>query len=399
MTSNFENLLKVNDMYLYLQNFLDIKSLRNLSLSCKTSFYAYKNNKRYLDKKNIKKIFSYFHLSYDHFITPLNNLSDQELSLINKQLNILYNNFYKNEYCSISDFLNYFVERNHELKQSNTLFETLLSFCKFKSNIMRHPNHASLYLNDISNIYEDIYSHKIFSRFLITTSDSQYLLKYSNLKQFEIILKWFRFPAGLLSIVVKDLIYNEPILKNTDKKISKLIDYFLYNFCSFDFTENSGMYFDSIINEIIAHNKVSLLMYILTKRNEYGFELNYQSMLNKCLDSHNLSILKIVFGLIKEFNKENTNKTQLITISPDIIYKIASNGSFKLLEYIISKMLGPHINMSRYISCLCDGISSYYLNLKKDKNKKFDKENIRWLYDWLSEPNKELLNSHLDFIK
>jgi hypothetical protein len=62
------------------------------------------------------------------------------------------------------------------------------------------------------------------------------------------MLKWFKFPPGLLSFLVKELLYNEKTLHNVDKKIMKIIDYILNNFCSFEFTENASMYFNIIIN-------------------------------------------------------------------------------------------------------------------------------------------------------
>jgi len=407
MTSSLEKTLNIDDIYLYINNFTDIKSKRNLSLTSKTCYNIYKNNKIYIDKQNINNILKHFHLSNDIFIKPLNRLSLDELSIVNTQLNNIYNHFRKKKYTPIADFLNHIIDKEIDTnKQRNTkttfLFETLISLCSFNYNI-RNP--ASVYtlnidsfINEEQAFVSDGLTYCYSVRFILSSQDCQYILKYSNLKNFDIILNWIKLPPGLLSFVFKDLLYNEQILRNTDKKAVKIIDYFLREYCSFDFTENSSMYFDAILNETISKNKTSLFMYILKMKQEYGFALNYQSLINKCIDCLNLRILKLIISVIKDDNK--INKVQ-ISISPELIYKICEKGAFELLEYIVSNMLGRMINLTKYMSFLCDGISSFYIN-NKDKFNNENKDqciNILWLYNYLSLENQQFLKSHLLFIK
>lgn len=399
MTS-LEYLLKIQDINLYLNKFLDVNSLRNLSIATKINYNNYIINKIYIDKQNIKKIFSHFNLSEYSLIKPLNNLSNDEILILNKQLNNLYNHFNKKKYCHISDFLNYLTERNYP---TTILFETFVSMCKFKPNITRNTENIentenTFDFDTLLNEFLDIgIINNSISRHIITTTDIQYILKYCNLKEFDIILSWYKIPPSLLSFIIKDLLFNEKILKHVDKKIMKIIDYFLYNYCSFDFTNNSYLYFDIIMGELISHKKISLFMYILEKRKEYGFELSYQLLINKTLEYRNLQILKIIITIIKEDNKKLENKIQ-ITISPDLIFTISSHGSFQLLEYVVTKMLGRMINIKRYISCLCDGISSFYINKNKEINIDRIRNNINWLNEWLTDENKQFLNMHLSFI-
>lgn len=401
---SLENLLKIYDMNLYINKYLDINSFRNLLITSKTNYINYEINKIYFDKENIRKIFKHFNLSEFSLIKSLDKLSDKELFLINKQLNNIYNHFNKKKYCHISDFLNYLIERNY---QTTILFETFVSLCKFKPNIIKNINELNRTDIDFETESDDmlfnsflnmgainINSNSCITRFTLTTNDIQYILKYCNLKEFKIMLTWFRLPPAILSFLIKDLLFNQKILLHVDKKINKVIDYFLYNYCSFDFTNNSHLYFDSIVNEIISHNKISLFLYILEKKKEFGFNLNYQLLINKSLEYRNLQVLKIIIANIKEDNKQLENKIQ-ISISPELIYKICSNGAFDLLQYVVMKMLGRMINMNKYISNLCDGISSFYIN----NNKKAEiRKHIYWLNDWLTDENKYFLKSHLTSI-
>lgn len=388
MTIKLENLLKTQDIYLHINKFTDIRSIRNLSVSSKFNYNIYKQNQRYIDKQNIENIFSYFNLSCDIFIKSLNKLSNEELYIINIQLNKLYNHFNRNRYTSLPDFLSYIVER--KLDESDILFETFIYACTFKYNIMKNVQTVF----NFSNIQE-FFSNSYISRFILTSSDCQYLLKHSNLKYFDIILKSITLPAGLLSFIVKDILYNESILQNVEKKIMKIIDYFLYHYCSFDFSENTSMYFNGIINELIEKNKLSLFMYVFKNKQKYGFSLNYQSLINKCLDKQNLKILKLLIIELKEDNKILENKVQ-ISIFPESILKICENGEFVFLHYIVTKMLGQLINLQKYIVSLCDGITTYYINTKNKNN--FDLDKIKWIYEYLSDENKHLLHSHVSFI-
>lgn len=399
---SFENLLKIDDIYLYINPFLDIDSFRNLSISTKLNYNMYEKNKRYIDKQNIINIFQHFNLSIDSLLKPINSLSNEEVNLLNIHLNNLYNKFHKNKYCAISEFINYLVERNTHVKQSYILFKSLLSMCIFKQNISRHQNRVSLQLNDIindndndNNNDQEIFANSKFTRCILTTGDAQYILKYSKLKEFDIIFNWFKFPASLISFTIKDLLYNEKILDNVEKKVMKMIDHFLYNFCAFEFRDNTAMFFECIINDIIFHKKTSLFMYILKKREEYGFPISHQSLLNNCLEFQNLQILKLVIPLIKEDNKILKSKIQVF-VMPELILNICTNGSFELLKYIINKMLGRMINSHRYVSSICNGLSSYYIN---NSNKEFDKNKINWIYEWLSHENKNILHTHLNFMK
>jgi hypothetical protein len=135
-------------------------------------------------------------------------------------------------------------------------------------------------------------------------------------------------------------------------------------------------------------------MYILKYKKEYGFSLNYQSLVNKCLDIQNLQILKLLIIELKEDNKILDSKIQ-ISISSESIQKICENGAFDFLNYIVFRMLGRIINMHRYISALCDGLSTYYIN----NNNSLDINKIKWIYEYLSVENKQILKSHISFVK
>jgi len=369
---------------------MDIQSIRNLSLTSKNNYSNYLINKVYLDKQNIKNIFSYFNLEYSYLIKPINNLTDSELFYINYQLNQIYNKYYKNQYCSIAAFLKFLI--THPLKnESSILFETFISICKFKYHITLHENRRI----NIDDFNLELNDYSFNQRYVINISDCKYILKHSNNIYLDIILNWYKIPATILSFIVKDILYNQSInkIQNMDKKITKIIDYLLYNYCSFDFTNDIMIHFNSIINDIITYKKTSLFMYILTCKKEYGFTLNYQTLVNKCLDIQNIQILKLLITEIKNENKTNNRKIQ-ITICPEMIGKICEKGCFKFLNFIISNMLGGLINASKYILFICDGITSYSI---REKTIKLDE--IEWIYNYLSDENKILLQSSIYSLK
>lgn len=392
-----QQLLEIYDIYLHLNKFIDIQSFRNLSVTCKSNYNIYCINKRYIDKTNISNIFKIFDLCANTcLIKPLNKLTNEEIKDLNLQLNSIYNKFYKNKYTSIADFLVYLLQQK-SFKNSNLLFETFISQCSYKNSITRHSVNISEQFENYLKF--DYYSSE--SRFYLTSTDISYIIKYCDLKQLDIVLNWIKFPMGLLSYLVKDLLHNESIQPLVDKKIMKIIDYMLYNYCSFGFVEYDKMYFDSIINELIIYKKendkqkkTALFMYILQKKQKYGFPLDYQAYINSCLESINLSILKLLISELKEDNKILEQKIQII-ILPILIKKICENGNFDFLKYIIFKMLGRIINLHKYLSALCDGISTYYINNKNEF--KFNK--IQWIYSFLTEENKYLLDSHISFTK
>jgi hypothetical protein len=56
-------------------------------------------------------------------------------------------------------------------------------------------------------------------------------------------------------------------------------------------------------------------------------------------------------------------------------------------------MLGNLINLNRYMCSVCDGIYSFCTNNKKQ----IDIDKIKWIYDYLSDENKQLLRAHISF--
>ena len=338
-------ILQNNDVYLYTIEFLDTKSLRNFSLSNKKAYESYLFNKKYVDKINIKKIFSHFILNNNSFIRPLNKIDEKELYIINKQMNQIYNHFNSKKYSHISDFLNFIIERqptenfNLNSNQSKILFETFVSFCKFQKSATKNFRNSEFLYN---------FSNDKLSRFILTFQDLQYLLIHSHYIYFDILLNWFNIPLVPLSFIIKAMLEKENISPQANKKIIKLIDYIMDVHCSFGFEGNDNIYFESILNSLIMNKKTAIFTHLIRKKHKYGFEFNYQNLVNKCIEYESLSILKF---LLIELRLDNSKNERIFTFSipPENILKVCQNGSFDTLKYIIENLLGQVINMNKYI--------------------------------------------------
>jgi len=334
----FEEFINI-DIIEQIIKYTDIKTLIRLLQSCRKTLNIYKNNKNFFSLKIINSIMYKFDYYNFNFTFKLEDPIQISKSLLN-----IYNNL---KTIKHKHRLIYIVKNN--LKS--------LELFKFFTN---------------DYIYK------------ISESDIQYIISHCNIDQLNIFLRSNNASCGA---ILNAIIYRYNYDRLWFNSIVKI--FIQYIFCKYHFNkfnqENNLTYHNILIFLIKTGNRECVEYIICNKKNKYKNKINYQLLVNQCIEIRNVYLLNVLIKEMKNDNLANINKVY-VTIHYKHIYNLSNIGSFEYLRYIIDNFIGYNINAKLYIQSICDGI-----------NDDINTSNINILIssDYLTSENKMYINSYL----
>lgn len=288
--------------------YLNYKDSKNFLISSPQIYHDYRYC-RHFYTVFIKKVCEHFS-SLSKLKINYKSLADQELSVIYSDINKLYNNFYIHKHTSLSEFLIYLCDNS----QDSSLFEMIISHCYFSKN------------------GDYIYN-------ALRADDITYLLTfYDNLS---IITKYIYIDAVILLNIIKYKIMN--------KKVHDTL--YLINYLLFKHFFRYSRFIEDIITDIVCEliksndiENINLLDSLYRKRKYYKFKLNYQKIINACMQQKHVDVIIVIYNNMME--QENRDP---ILITSDYIRLLMKNKYYKVLDKIIELYLGDTINMKKYV--------------------------------------------------
>lgn len=324
------------DIFDEIIKYLDIDSSRNLLVSSKNIYTVYRHNKHY-ETVMIGKIIKYF-TSLTKLNLQYKTLSREQKHELYNTLNRLYNYFKKHKDASISDFLVYLCDNSDRYRHPPWVRRGLSS------------RDSGANLND-NNLFESLISHCYFSKTgediynAIRADDLLYLLTFS--KNVQIITTYIYVDPVILLHAIK---YKISI--KDKKNISYLLKYLLFKHffrCS--------KYIEDVISEIVCelikYNEISLLNEIYDKQKMYKFKLNYQMIINCCIQQKNIVCLELIHSQMLTQNQLVRNTGRIpnsILITKESVRSLMKNKGYIMLSKIIELYLKDMININGYFN-------------------------------------------------
>jgi hypothetical protein len=280
------------------------------------------------------------------------------------------------------------------------LFKLIISKCIFRKGFMNNDNdYTNNDDNDDDNSrmlnlnYTSI--NVIYDNSVILLSDMKYLLVYTNSEQLDVLLKTFNIPLVLLSYTIRDRLFSNGYNYNTDsnKCLKAIVLYLFVKNCYGSFTLIDNIHVHSILTSLIRYKRTDVVNYFLYNKNKYivmGFGLDYQYLINKCVEMQDKTHLDLlIIENKKDNNNEQMNKSYVI-INKDHITNHCRNGRFKYLDFLVNKYLGETINTNVYIQSICNGIREIILSKKTKRLLDF-----HYLKHHISDVNIDYLNTYM----
>jgi len=317
----------------------DHKTIINILLSCKKTFNIYKNNKTYFNAKIIKSIMNDF--DYFNFTFKI----DDSMQISKNLLNI-YNNLKT-------------IKHKHRL----------IYIVKNKLESL-----------ELFKFFTNDYIHKL-SEF-----DVLYIITYCNIDHLNIFLRSNNVSCELiLNAIIDRYKYNDLYFNNIVKIFIQYI-FFKYHFNKFS-QENNLTFHNILLFLIKIGNKECVEYIICHKKNKYKNKLNYQLLVNYCIELKDIYFLNTLVKEIQVDNLANTDKVY-VSIHYKYIYNLSRDGAFWYLQYLIENFIGYNINANLYIQNICDGLNdNIYIS---------NETGILLLDEYLTNENKLYINSYFD---
>jgi hypothetical protein len=303
------------DIYDNIIQYLDIDSSRNLLISSKEIYEVYRHTQHY-ESVMVTKIIKYF-TSLTKLNIQYKTLSKEQKHELYNTLTSLYNYFKKHIDASISDFLVYLCDNS---LSNNNLFELLISHCYF------------------SKTGEYIYN-------AIRGDDLLYLLTFST--NVQLITTYIYVDPVILLHAIK---YKISIKDR--KNISYLLKYLLFKHF-FRYSEYIEDVISEIVCELIKYNDISLLHEIYDKQKMYKFKLNYQMIINCCIQQKNIICLELIHSQMLTQNQLIRNTGRIpnpILITKESVRSLMKNKGYIILNKIIELYLKDMININGYFN-------------------------------------------------
>jgi hypothetical protein len=364
--------------------FSDINSIKNLFLTCKVSNQIYEKNDKHIKYIIIKQVLDYFN------ITPHSSLFKCKCKDLKTflciQLQSIYTRYYNERLITIPDILIYILQQQQKHiilyeksynklndKHYSALFEYLLSSCSI----------------DYNKYTFETYTPPI--RNYITYHDLKYiLLSTSNINIIQLVLKKYKIiDSELLHEVIYNIVtyyYYDNI--NSDKKLKLFINYYIYKKCFKYMNNEDNQYFHKILGHVISlrnSNSKLLLDDIFAKQKKYNIQLNYQFLINKCLEFDNIECIKSIFEYSKYIYTSNS-------IDTFILYNFMCIGEFNTILYIIN-ILNDSLNSIIYLNTIKKGLLVLSSNVTFDKN---NLSKLKLLNTVLSTKNQNIIQQYID---
>jgi hypothetical protein len=304
---------------------LNIQDSINLLLVDKTSF-NYTTSKRFYYIFN-NKFLSYFY-SLNHIKLKLvDSINTKDLYRI---LNNIYNYFKNHRDTSLADILIYLCDNCcNKLFEFDNIFNIIISHCFFSKS-----------------------GNNIFNA--LKANDLIYLLQFY--KNQSVILKYIFVPPEVLkyAIIYKSKNQNTIVnFKDNVKDINYMIKYMLFKHF-FKYSEYIEDILTDIVCSLILLNNETSLQYLLKYYDIYKYKLNYQKILNACMQQSHINILDIIDTSMNKQNhflKTTQNiDPQKIMIKKEYIRSLMQSKYYKVLNKIIDLYIGSTINMNHYFN-------------------------------------------------
>lgn len=317
-------------------NKLDVSSTINLLMVSKDIYekYVFYNNKHYKITM-INKIIKYF--------TSLNKLKI-DCKVINieemyKYLNKIYYCFNKHVNTSLSDILIYLCDA----KLSNKwIFKHIISHCYF-------PQDGSYAYNTI------------------LADDLIYLLMF--IEDITVITKYIFIEPIIIKSVIKYKI-------QIRDRINILA---LFNYLLFTHFFRTSEYMEDIITDIVCYiikmKDMAILYNIYNKQKIYKFKLNYQKIINVCIERKDIELLDIIN---KKMCEQNYYNPIPLIITKESIRFLMKTKSYTMLTRVIELYLKDMINLNSYVNEILFNFDYNNVECKKLLNYLNDKNKLKF---------------------
>jgi hypothetical protein len=239
-------------------------------------------------------------------------------------------------------------------------------------------NYSGLYISDIDRLFNDAF---------ISLNDMKYILVNSDIDQLGVLLNLFNIPISLLSCTISELKYSRG-----DNYLIKCIKYMFVKHCFGKFNDDDNSYIYRILVCLISNKKTSVLKYFLNKKREYivrGRSIDYQSLINKCIELQDKVHLEILMKEQKYDNDRGLLERSFIIINTHRVIKLCEMAKFDYLIYLVKRHLGKSINTMIYIDSICTGLEMLISN-----NFSLIK-NIQLLSEYINDDNKIYINNYI----
>jgi hypothetical protein len=232
--------------------------------------------------------------------------------------------------------------------------------------------------------FRDIITNQLINHTFISVNDMKYILINSNSDQLEVIFSLFNIPIRFISNTVNQI--------NSNNLIT-CIKYIFTFHCFGKFNDDDNSYIYRILVCLISNKKTSVLKYFLNKKREYivrGRSIDYQSLINKCIELQDKVHLEILMKEQKYDNDRGLLETSFIIINTHRVIRLCESAKFDYLKYLVKNYLGKSINTSIYIDSICTGLEKLILydNIKMMTN-------IELLSDYIDDDKKSYINEYI----
>lgn len=373
--------------------FSDYKSSKNFLLTCKYIYNEYDSHISYFYTLFLKQIFKHFHLK-PKLLLSLNTYDKKSTSYIT--MNKIYNYFYYHNHSSIIDFIIFIIEHNENFcNNSKKRIEIDISSSNSKNSILKETSPIFSILIDMCkfNFFNPLSSKSVWNRQNISINDMKYILTYCNINQLNIILNKYPIHSSIIAYSIHEILEDHIKCKKfiTAHKIQLLINYIFLKFCfNNKFNQIDNMYLHKILNSFIKSNQTNYFNYIFLKKNKYNISLEYQILLNDCIQFDNLNAFKIILEEYYQSSNDFANSNKKIPnymISCDNLQYLCKKGSFEFVTYIYTDCLKNIMNTEIYINSIISGLKEYItLNKKTD---------YKILYKYISMSNQNKIEKDL----
>jgi hypothetical protein len=336
--------LMVYDIFESVAEYLSIEDVISLLLTNMDYYIIYTNNQDYCETLFIQKVLTSFHINTDDKRILYTHKTKKAKTLLR-----MYWYFKRHDMTSTVDFLIYMIDNDISDK---CLFRLFVSNCNFRNSETRDTRVIN---------YSDTYT--LFSR-VISFDDMKYLLVHGNEHFVDIILEIFTIPVVLISYVMQKILMKNVIYKVDNSILIKFTKYLFTKHCYSSFLERDNPYINSIISILVKYKRTVVLKYFLDKKRKYVIRsscLDYQYLVNKCVEIEDRTHLKMLLKENEFDNKRFVNKSFVIINTHQII-EHCKNARFDYMCYLVENCLGNTINTGLYIDSICQGIELLILS-------------------------------------
>ena len=121
-----------------------------------------------------------------------------------------------------------------------------------------------------------------------------------------------------------------------------------------------------------------------------GRSIDYQSLINRCIELHDKIHLEILMKEQKYDNDKGLLERSFVIINTHRVIKLCEMAKFDYLKYLVKNHLGRTINTLIYIDSICTGLEKLILY---DNTKMLI--NIKLLSEYINDDNKIYINNYI----